>query len=170
VSAGQLRFGVAVVGEDGAVPADPAVPTHLVCRPHGACVLEVVLERLDSRSVAVANVASSDLAFYLENVEMSAEDRALLERVVSLQRELAEVERALQAAQARIDAIFREQERIRANLATLPRDSDLYRRYVADLDAQEDELTALRAELERQRAERDELRRRLDELVAGLGR
>lgn len=166
----RLRFGVAVVGADGAVPDDPGVPTHLVCRPGGACVLEVVLERLDSRSVAVANVAASDLAFYLENVELSAQDRATLERVVALQRELAAAERAVEATQARIDAIFREQERVRANLATLPRDSDLYRRYVADLDAQEDELVALRAELEERRAAHDELRRRLDELVAGIGR
>ncbi len=169
VSGDRLRFGVAVVGADGAVPEDEAVPTHLVCRPDAACELEVVLERQDSRSVAISNVPATDMAFYLENVELSDADRGTLEQIVALQREVADAQREVRRTQERIDAIFREQERLRANLNSVQRDSDLYRRYIADLDAQEDELAELRAQLEQQRQAADELQRRLDDLVAGLG-
>lgn len=169
LSNGQPRFGVALVGADGAVPDDRAVPTHLVCRAGGACTLEVVAERLDSQSLALANLASDRLAIFLENVELSDEDRAVLDQIVSLQRELAEADRQLERTGREIQVIFQEQQRIRSNMTSLDRDSDLYRRYVTELTEQEDTLAELRGLERQQQEERDSLQRRLDELVSRLG-
>lgn len=169
------RFGVAVVtgdggapSGDGEAPSDDAVPTHLTCRAGDACVLEVVLERVDTQRLVIANVTSDQIVAYLENVTLSAEDRATLQRIYELQREIAGLDRGVADAQRRIDAIYQEQNRIRQNMAALDRTSDLYRRYVGQLDEQEDELAALSAQVEELLSERGDVQQALDDLVQGL--
>ena len=169
MSDGQPRLGVAMVGADGAVPTDRSVPTHLVCHPDAACTLEVVAERVDAQTVALSSLASDRIAFFLQNVELSDEDRATLQLIVNMQSELTTAERALQRTEAQIAVIFTEQERIRANMSALDRNSDLYRRYVAELTAQEDTLAVLRRLQAQQVDERDEMQRRLTDLVSRVG-
>lgn len=169
VTASAHRLGVAVATDGEDVPSDSSVPTHVVCQDtDAACVLEVVMERVDTRRVAVANVSSDQIAVYLENVDLSAEDRATLERIFDLQRTIAGLDRAIADVDRRVDAIYQEQNRIRQNMSALDRNSDLYRRYVGQLDDQEDELFALAEERERLQQERAALRQDLDDLVSGL--
>ncbi|MFO7545912.1 MAG: hypothetical protein R6W77_10495 [Trueperaceae bacterium] len=163
------RLGVAVATDGGDVPSDTSVPTHVVClEVDEACVLEVVLERVDTRRIAVANVSSDQIAVYLENVELSAEDRATLERIQDLQRSMGALDRSIADVDRRVDAIHQEQNRIRQNMSALDRNSDLYRRYVGQLDDQEDELMTLAEERERLQQERAALRQDLDDLVRDL--
>ncbi|MFA5550295.1 MAG: hypothetical protein WDA03_01645 [Trueperaceae bacterium] len=169
MSAGRPRFGVAVVGQDGATPEDSAVPTHLVCRPDAPCELEVVAERVDSQQLALTNLGSDVIALYLQNVELSEQDRATLTRIVDLQAQIASAQRASERTDAQVDVIFQEQQRIRANMAALDRNSDLYRRYVAELTAQEDDLAELRDLQTQQGDELEALRAALNQLVSRLG-
>ena len=85
-----------------------------------------------------------------------------------MQLELADATAGLQRTQS-IDAIFEEQQRIRANMGALDRNSDLYRRYVTELTEQEDALADLRRQQTEQQGERDTLQRRLNDLVSRLG-
>ena len=158
------RFGVEV-GSDA--PLDPTVPAHLSCA-EDACVLTVVMERLEGRRMAVANVGGDQIAFYLENVDLSDDDRAVLETVLELQRGMAELDRQVVSLEAQVNEVFRDQSRIRDNMAALERNSSLYRRYLADLEAQENLLTELREAIADRRDERARLQRELDELVARL--
>ncbi len=167
-TATSYRFGVAMEGNGAAAPADATVPTKLRCAAGETCALHVVMERTDRRSTAVSNVSSSDLAFYLENVEMSAGDRATLDRVLALERRIADLDRQMSARQARIDAIFQDQNRIRQNMGALDRNSALYRRYATDLENQENELETLRNEADALSQRRDAEQRQLDDLIAGL--
>ncbi len=158
------RFGV----ELGAgAPLDPTVPSHLSCADD-ECVLTVVMERLDGRQTAVANVGGDQIAFYLENVDLSDADREALEAVLELQRGMAELDRQVVALEAQVNEVFRDQSRIRDNMAALERNSSLYRRYLADLEAQENLLTELREAIADRRSERAEAQRELDELIARL--
>ncbi|TVQ22396.1 MAG: hypothetical protein EA382_12110, partial [Spirochaetaceae bacterium] len=67
-----------------------------------------------------------------------------------------------------VAAIYREQERIRANLEVVESGTPLHRRYIDTLTAQEDELERLATRLVRaqadERAARDALTRYLDGL------
>jgi hypothetical protein len=168
-----LRFGIAWRGEvgapgDGEAPADDAVPTHVTCDGDAACRLEVVLERVESRTMALANVDSDRLALYLENVPLSDADRAVLDEVLRAQRRLVALARDASAVQARLDALFRDQERVRQNMAALDRTSSLYRRYLADLEAQEDDVAALGAERDALALARRVAQDELETLLAGL--
>ena len=109
------------------------------------------------------------VGLYLLNADLSADDRVVLERYVDLQGQLVALDRAAAAARARLDAVFRDQERVRQNMAALDRNSTLYRRYLADLEAQEDEVDDLEVRLADLADERRAVQEAVDALVAGLG-
>jgi hypothetical protein len=163
-----LRFGVAWAGDGGDAPSGDAVPTHATCDEGGACRLEVVFERVESRTIALANVDAERLAFYLENVEPSASDREALVALLAAQRRLVGLAREAGAVQAQLDAVFRDQERVRQNMAALDRTSSLYRRYLSDLEAQEDDVAALGARADAVRLARRIAQDELDALLSGF--
>jgi len=158
------RFGVEI---GAGAPVDPTVPSHLRCADD-MCVLTVVMERIDGRRTAVANVGGDQIAFYLENVDLSDADRAALEAVLELQRSMAELDRQVVAFEAQVNEVFRDQSRIRDNMSALERNSSLYRRYLADLEAQENLLTELREAIADRREQRAAAQRELDELIEEL--
>lgn len=174
------RFGVALehggaeepeAGDAGGeAEGDPVVPTHLRCEPEEACALEVVVERTTSRTLAVGNVTPDQIGFYLENVELSENDRATLERILELKRRIVNLDRAISERQTRIEEIHREQDRIRQNMSALDRNSSLYQRYVSDLESQENQIEGLRREIEELRGERRQLQSELDGVVELLSR
>ena len=170
-----FRFGVAFAerAAEAAAPDDDAaasdsVPIHLACDPDAACVLEVVMERVESRMLSFGNVTPDQIAFWLENVELSDDDRDTLQRVQSLKQRIVALDREIAARESRLSEIAQEQNRIRQNMGALDRNSSLYRRYVADLEEQEDEIDALQAELEDLREQRRALQGELDDLLRSL--
>lgn len=169
-TAASYRFGVALLASDGsAPPADAVVPTVATCDAQGPCHVDVVMERTVQRTLAVSNVSTTDIAFYLANVELSPGDRAALQRILDLKRQIADVSGQIQRLQAQIDAIFQDQSRIRQNMAALDRNSALYRRYASDLEAQENQLQTLRSQASDLQAQERALQGRLDSLVGSLG-
>jgi hypothetical protein len=166
-TADALRFGVALAGAAG----DSAVPTHLECAAtsEAPCTLEVVFERVERRTVGLGFADPYEVRLFLQNADLSGDDRAVLERYVELQEQLVALDRSAAEAQERLNAVFRDQERVRQNMAALDRNAALYRRYLADLETQEDEVDALEVRLAELADERRVVQQALDALVAGLG-
>jgi len=158
------RFGVLL----GDAEPDPAVPTQLRCEGEGACELEIVLERVEARRTQIANLAPDRIAVLLENVELDRQDRQALERIAELMGRVAELDTAIRNQQARRDDIHQEQARIRENMRVLDRNASLYRRYLADLEEQEDELDVVLTAIERFREERASAQERLNEAIRQL--
>ncbi len=160
------RFGVAL----GDPPSDdPTVPVHLACAADDACVLTVTMERLDARRIALTNLGGDQIAFFLENVELSAADREALSAILDVQRRIVEIDRSVVGLEARVNDVFRDQSRIRDNMGALDRNSTLYRRYAADLEAQENELRDLRQRIATLRDGRAAAQQELDALIIRLG-
>lgn len=172
LTSSSLRFGVVINdGNGGAeVPAD--VPVQQRC-PTGtgddACLLNVVLERVTSRSVGLTSLAPDVIAVYLEDLQLDDQTRRTLEDVMELQREVARLRSEIGAREARIQAISEDQTRIRSNMSSLDRNSSLYRRYVTDLEEQEEELDGLESEVTALQEELRAAQARLQDLVTGLG-
>lgn len=164
-----LRFAVALnAGADARAPE--GVPVQQRCAAgDGSCALEVVLERVTRRSVSLIDLAPDVIAVYLEDLRLDDRTRGALQEVMALQREAAGLRADLAAREARVQEIAADQERIRANMASLDRNSSLYRRYVSDLEAQEGELDALEAEIATLRQRVQEVQRALQDLVGTLG-
>jgi hypothetical protein len=171
VTTGSMRFGVMV---NAAAPAtdetlDEDLPVHLSCDAAGEpCVLVVQYERVSSRTMAVSNLDGSLIAFYLEGVELDAATRATLVQIQAAQAELSRLSRAIAGVETSIGEIHEDQSRIRSNMNSLDRNASLYRRYVADLEAQEGELDDLGVQLADLREEQATAQQALDTLLRGL--
>ena len=163
------RFGVSLVGDGAEGATDPSVAEHARCEGAEPCTLQVVLERVESRRVAVASVPLERIEVYLQDLELGDDTRAQLEAIAALQRELVRVDRATAEQRGRRNAIVDDQARVRQNMAALERNSALYRRYVAELTEQEDTLAEIGQRLEALASERAALQDQFDALVRGLG-
>ena len=158
------RFGVAL----GDIGDDPAVPVQVRCDGEEACVLEVVLERTESQTTQIASLSADRIVVLLQNVELDPADRRALERIAELQRRVSQLDAAIAEQQQRRDDIHREQDRIRENMRVLDRNASLYRRYLSDLEAQEDELDVVLTAIEGFRSERAQATERLNEAIRAL--
>jgi hypothetical protein len=128
----------------------------------------VTFERSLLDTIDIANLRRDRVALFASSDQLSEEVRAALANVAERMAEVEAVERAAQETQSEIQAIIDDQGRIRANLESLPTDSDLYQRYLAELTAQEDRLADLRALLDDQRETAETAREALRELIRTL--
>ena len=75
--------------------------------------------------------------------EFDAKTREALTKVLQLQQAVAEAQRKVTQVDTEKQQIVQEQSRLRDNLARVPANSDLQRRYLTTLDKQETDLEAL---------------------------
>lgn len=104
---------------------------------------EVVQEQTQQQEVRLVESAAEQIRVYAQAREFDAKTRDALTRVLQLQQAAAEAQRKVTQVDAERQAIVQEQARLRENLARVPANSDLQRRYLATLDKQETDLEAL---------------------------
>ncbi|OYY45806.1 MAG: hypothetical protein B7Y08_03135 [Rhodospirillales bacterium 24-66-33] len=129
---------------------------------------EVVQEQTQQQEIRLVESAAEQIRVYAEAREFDPKTREALTRVLQLQQAATEAQRKVAQVDAERQAIVQEQGRLRDNLARVPANSDLQRRYLATLDKQETDLEALanrRAEAEKAAAAaRDVLRTYVSQL------
>lgn len=130
---------------------------------------EVVQEQTQQQEIRLVESAAEQIRVHAQAREFDARTREALTRVLQLQQTVAEAQRKVTQVDAERQAIVQEQARLRENLARVPANSDLQRRYLATLDKQETDLEALA----KRRAEADktveEARAALRTYVSQLG-
>ncbi len=105
--------------------------------------LEVVQEQTQQQELRLVDGAADQIRVYAQAREFDAKTRDALTKVLQLQQSTAEAQRKVAQVEAERQQIVQEQARLRENLARVPANSDLQRRYLATLDKQESELEAL---------------------------
>jgi len=100
------------------------------------------------QTVALVGQGRDFYLAYAGNGELSESLRKALRRMAELRDVVDTHQRGLQELEAQRNVIHEEQRRIRDNLARIPQNSDLYKRYLAKLDAQEDNLETILAKTE----------------------
>jgi hypothetical protein len=108
-----------------------------------AQTFEVVQEQTVSQELRLLDGAPEQIRVFSQTREFDQKTRDALARVLQLQATVAEAQRGVAKVEADRKAIVEEQGRLRDNLARVPANSDLQRRYLATLDKQENELEAL---------------------------
>ena len=112
--------------------------------------LNVVWEKIDHNSAEVIDAGSDTIAYYASaDSKLPEPIRAAFARIAELKAAVARIDEAIEQAKAERGRIQEEQVRIRANLEAVPEGSDLQRRYLSTLAAQEDRLAALEADMVR---------------------
>lgn len=105
--------------------------------------VELVIERPIEESITLSSAASETIAAFARNTELDKPTRDAFTRIVMLQNDVARHQQRLTQLDNERKAIVADQERLRGNLGSVPRDSDLYKRYLAKLEEQENALEKL---------------------------
>ncbi len=115
-------------------------------------VIEVAQEQTQQQELRLVDGAADQIRVYAQAKEFDAKTREALTKMLQLQQAVGDAQRRLTQVDAEKQQIVQEQARLRDNLARVPANSDLQRRYLAALDKQETDLEALakrRAEAEK---------------------
>ena len=115
-------------------------------------VAEVAQEQTQQQQLRLLDSGGDQIKVFAQATEFDAKTREALARILQLQGAVSEAERKLGKLDAERQQIVQEQARLRDNLARVPANSDLQRRYLATLDKQETDLEGIakqRAEAEK---------------------
>ena len=155
-------------------PQDPAEKTRDMYRfavhaePGKPATLEVKEERTASQQVALSNLDDNTILFYINAPAVSEAVKEALREVLDRKGKINSVVNRRQELERQISVIDQEQKRIRENMAQLPKDSDLFRRYVGKFTDQEDQIDELRKQVSTSVDEEQKLRKSLDDFLLGL--
>ncbi len=141
-----------------AVNAEPGKPSSL----------EIKEEQLITQQVAVTNLNDNTILQYINSPTPSEAVKKALSEVINRKQAIAAIVAKREELQRQIMVIDQEQKRIRDNMAQLPKESDLYRRYVTKFTAQEDQIEGLRTQVTTSIEEEQKLRKGLDDYLIGL--
>lgn len=137
-------------------------------RQGGEDRLEVTLERPRFQKIELIDVSTAQLARYARMGELDEALRQAFATMGELRAEIDRHGRRLHELGRKREQIFEEQKRIRENLVRVPQNSDLYRRYLGKLDAQEDELERLLSAIDRAQEELNRAGEALSDYIGGL--
>ena len=125
-------------------------------------------ERIFIETLMLLDAPLKSLLVYAHSGEASQDVQAALEEVQSRREKVAEVETSIADANAQLAAITQGQERIRKNMEALDHKSDLYRRYVGELDKQETQIGDLTRQNEARQADLAQARADLGAYIGQL--
>jgi hypothetical protein len=128
----------------------------------------VTQESTQTRTVALADLDDANLGVYAKSGAIDAQTRAALAKLGGLRATQAEAERAIAHTQVEIDAVVADQTRLKDLLSAAVAGSDLQKRYLKKLDADETDLETLRAEHVQRDQALDDARKAVEVFVAGL--
>jgi hypothetical protein len=130
--------------------------------------LVVTLQHPRLQKLQLINLSLVQIARYAKTGELDESLRQAFKKMAALRGEIERQERQLKEFEGQRKKVFEEQRRIRENLVRVPRDSDLYRRYLAKLDRQENALERLDTTTEHARLGVNKSRDALSDYVANL--
>jgi chromosome segregation ATPase len=130
--------------------------------------VEVTLRRPRLQTIQLITLTRQQLVVFAKNEELDPKLRRAIAKIGDLRQAIDQHQRHLNQLTQSRKQIFEEQKRIRNNLARVPSNSDLFRRYLKKLNVQEDELESFIASM---KATQNDLQRAQDDLtkyIAGL--
>jgi hypothetical protein len=155
-------------------PKEPAEKTRAQYRflvkadPGKPATLDLKEEHTQVETIALTNVNDGRIQILLAAPQVSDAVKKALRDLVQRKAAIEQAGKKRQELERQIAVIDQEQKRIRDNMAQLPKDSDLFRRYVTKFTEQEDQVDALRKQVTAALDEEQRLQKALDEFLGGL--
>lgn len=157
-----------------AAPQEPAEKTRdlyrfAVTAEPGKPVSEKVLEtRTAEENYLVTNLDDGTIGFYINAKEVSQKIKDALAEIIKRKQQLGKVAGELNELNRQIQVIFAEQGRVRQNMTQVPKDSELFRRYLTKFGEQEDQVEKLREAVQKKITERDDAQRKLNDFLQSI--
>jgi hypothetical protein len=134
----------------------------------GAAALDVVVQRPRQTVVQLAGLNQQAMLGYARTAGVPEGARQALERLAGMQAEVDRFDRQIKEIAAERETIAKDQVRLRDNLKSVPAGSDLAKRYLDSLKAQEDRLDGLRAAEDEAKQKLQQARAVLADAIAKL--
>ena len=141
-----------------AVAAEPGKPVTLTIRE----------QRTANEQLGLSNLDDGTIQFYINAKVVSDKVKAGLAEIIKRKQAHALLIAKRAELERQVQVIFDEQNRIRQNMAQLPKDSDLFRRYVTKFNEQEDKIDQLRDQIKKAIADEVADRQGLDKYLQEL--
>ncbi|QBH96596.1 DUF4139 domain-containing protein [Limnobaculum zhutongyuii] len=117
--------------------------------------LNIVTESVKLESLSfeqMQNIDRNSLDFYMrtiiQNGAMDDETKKIFRQIASMRQPSIDADDAIASFQDSREVIISEQKRLRENLAQVPNGSDLQKRYLKQMEQQEDKMDALLSQIE----------------------
>jgi hypothetical protein len=155
-------------------PKEPADKTRDMYRfavaagPDKPAELKIEEQQDIQQNVALSNLPDEAIRIYLSSKVVSESVKEALTEIVRRKTDLADLQRQNQQRAQEIATIDQEQSRIRENMKSIDRNTDLYNRYVKKLTDQEDRIETLREEARKLEQQVTEAQKSLDEFLSKL--
>lgn len=131
-------------------------------------MLKVVEEHIDLEAIALTSIDTPTIFEYIKTGKVSPKVRNAMQKIADMQTKLRDMINQRQLRENEIVTIGQEQNRLRQNMNSLDRNSDLYKRYVTILGEQETRIETLRKEIEDLLKQEQVQRKAIEEYVAEL--
>ncbi len=141
-----------------AVKAPPGIPQ----------TLRIVEEHSAGSTYALTNLDLNSIRFYVNARSIPATIQQALSEVIARRQAISRIAARQQQAKRQLRVIDQEQSRIRQNMEQIPRDTDLYARYVTKFGKQEDEVERLRDRIDQLSEEQQTLQNSLNDFLQNL--
>jgi len=128
----------------------------------------VAQERTDSETLAVTSFDLQTIVAYHKDGKLSDAVLKAMQDVTKRQSDINTVEREITEFDRQAKDVSEEQTRIRNNMNTIDRNSDLYKRYMTKLNTQETQLEDLRENRNKANERLETLRRDFNEFLRTL--
>lgn len=109
----------------------------------------VTEERDIQQRIAITNLDSNQIRFYLQQQTISPKVKDALAEAMKLQNQLQQTRNSMAQVTKQLDEINKDQDRLRKNLKEMPPTAAAYKRYLDKFDAQESQIEKLQGEQKR---------------------
>lgn len=132
--------------------------------------ITVTLRRTDHETIALARITPDDINTRMVAMgkDMPADLKKSFERMLELSANVQAAQTRLKNLEAERRGIFTDQERLRQNLQSVSADNDLGKRYISEMNRQEDRLTQIKQEETQANAALQKAKNALSEYVGTL--
>lgn len=130
--------------------------------------IDVVQERTDQQYFAVTGYDVGTLVAFSKDGKASAKVVEAVQKAAAMQAALNDTKRRIDQLDSERSGIDQDQNRIRQNMGTVARDTELYKRYATKLNEQETRLEEIREQRAKEVATLNQQQAELNAYAAGL--
>ena len=128
----------------------------------------VTEERNQGASITLTNNSDDQIRLFISLNETSPALKQRLNEALSMKSKWDDVRREINNINVRIQTITADQNRIRANLREVPKESEAYKRYLDKFDVQEKEMDSLHAKLKDQQEQEFKTRTSYEDFLRNI--
>ena len=139
-----------------------------VLKKGAEAVLQVVLQHPVQEELALLSMGVDQIAAYAGSTELDQRLRRAFAEMGEMRGQMSRMQRDIDLLQEQRQAVFKDQERLRENLAHVPGGSDLARRYLEKLGRQESTLETINGQIQKAQENLEKLRQKLADYVQNL--